>query len=77
MLGNAEGARSTREGKGKLALLAFPYSYTARPELLKRRLRRLAQTSVSHERQPEVNCSFCWTVSATCLGLEKSCFDVW
>ena len=27
--------------------------------------------------QPEVKCSFCWTVSATCLRLENSCFDVW
>ena len=38
VLGNAGGTRSTRV---KLALLAFPYSYTARPKLLKRLLRRL------------------------------------
>ena len=42
MLGNAGGARSTREGKGKPALLVFPYFYTARPKLHKRLLRRLA-----------------------------------
>ena len=34
VLGNAGGTRSTREAKGrKLALLAFSYSYTARPKL--------------------------------------------
>ena len=38
VMGNAEGARSTRV---KLVLLASPYSYTARPKLLKRLLRRL------------------------------------
>ena len=42
VLGNAGGARSTREGKGKPALLVFPYFYTARPKLHKRLLRRLA-----------------------------------
>ena len=36
VLGNAEGARSV-----KLALLVFPYFYTARPKLHKRLLRRL------------------------------------
>ena len=26
---------------------------------------------MTRERQPNVNCSFCWVVSATCLGLEN------
>ena len=33
VLGNAGGARSAREGKGKLALLVFPHFYTACPKL--------------------------------------------
>ena len=32
---------------------------------------------MAHEQQSEVNCSLYWLVSATCLGLENSCFDVW
>ena len=52
VLGNAGGAsRSTRV---KLALLAFPYSYTARPKLLKCLLRRL-QIPLNRPRG-ELNC---------------------
>ena len=52
VLGNSGGAsRSTRV---KLVLLAFPYSYTARPKLLKRLLRRL-QIPLNRPRG-ELNC---------------------
>ena len=53
------GEREKTSSSVKLALLAFPYSYTGRPKLIKRLLRRLAASRRLVSR--------CDTIESTCI----------